>query len=213
MNKPNYRIYDRTGGGVTEDIFAENLTQAIEMGQSWIEDGDWTTEPEDDKTSCKTIELKCEVGPIIYVDVKDGIYTRPDGTVFQKDETDRFYNDREGYLTDNYDIPLEDGDIDEDATYQSEKHDCSGEYTDEEPECPHEDGWDWVSVTEMGKDFSSYSNGGTAYTHYYVCRNTGWYKSTFDPGCQRNCDKPVLEEVYSEPDEESLEWIGEFQEI
>lgn len=40
--KPNYRIYDRTGGGVTHDIYAESLDDAIEQGREWIEDGDWS---------------------------------------------------------------------------------------------------------------------------------------------------------------------------
>lgn len=38
---PNYRIYDRTGGGVTEDIYAESLDDAIERGREWITDGEW----------------------------------------------------------------------------------------------------------------------------------------------------------------------------
>lgn len=41
---PNYRIYDRTGGGVTKDIYAASLDKAIEAGREWIEDGDWASE-------------------------------------------------------------------------------------------------------------------------------------------------------------------------
>lgn len=40
--QPNYRIYDRTGGGVTEDIYAESLEDAIEQGREWILEGDWS---------------------------------------------------------------------------------------------------------------------------------------------------------------------------
>lgn len=39
--RPNYRILDRTGGGVTHDIFAESLEAAIEAGRDWIEDGEF----------------------------------------------------------------------------------------------------------------------------------------------------------------------------
>lgn len=40
-DRPNYRIYDRTGGCATEDIYAESLEDAIRQGREWIEAGDW----------------------------------------------------------------------------------------------------------------------------------------------------------------------------
>lgn len=41
-NLPNYRIYDRTGGGDRQDIYAASLDDAIEAGRDWIKDGDWS---------------------------------------------------------------------------------------------------------------------------------------------------------------------------
>lgn len=64
--RPNYRIYDRTGGGVTHDIYAETLEAAIEAGREWIENGDWSGGDHKDGKTYKTIKLECEVGPIVY---------------------------------------------------------------------------------------------------------------------------------------------------
>lgn len=63
-NKPNYRIYDRTGGGVRQDIYAPDLDTAIEMGRDWIEDGDWSERGNPPGTK---IELPCCVREIVYV--------------------------------------------------------------------------------------------------------------------------------------------------
>lgn len=56
--KPNYRVYDRTGGGVEEDFYADSLEAAIVFGRNWIEDGDW------EKDTMET-PLDCEIGPLI----------------------------------------------------------------------------------------------------------------------------------------------------
>ncbi len=37
----NYRIYDQTGSGVTEDIEATDLADAIDQGKAWMEAADW----------------------------------------------------------------------------------------------------------------------------------------------------------------------------
>ena len=65
--KPNYRIYDRTGGGVTENIHADSLEDAIEQGRSWIEDGDWSGDREDQDggKTYRTILLDCCVREIV----------------------------------------------------------------------------------------------------------------------------------------------------
>jgi hypothetical protein len=77
---PNYRIYDRTGGGVTEDIYAASLADAIEHGREWIEEGNWgdndEEEPDGGKTY-RTIELECSVYKIVRVELDaDGGYSR-----------------------------------------------------------------------------------------------------------------------------------------
>lgn len=60
--KPNYRIYDGTGGGGTEDIYAETLEEAKEAGKEWIEDGSWESS---DDGIYRTIELECKVREIV----------------------------------------------------------------------------------------------------------------------------------------------------
>lgn len=68
-NPINYRIIDQTGGGATEDIYAESLDAAIEAGREWIEDGDWSSED----GTYRTIKLECCVKEIVraawYVDI------------------------------------------------------------------------------------------------------------------------------------------------
>lgn len=59
---PNYRIYDRTGGGATQDIYATDLEDAIEQGRAWIEDGNWSSE---DGTIRKGVTLDACVRPIM----------------------------------------------------------------------------------------------------------------------------------------------------
>ena len=36
-----YRVYDQTGSGITHDIEAETLAEAVEAGRKWIEGGNW----------------------------------------------------------------------------------------------------------------------------------------------------------------------------
>ena len=86
-NRNNYRLYDRTGGGGTKDIYAIDIAHAIADGVDWIEGGSWPGEGGD---------LPCSVGEIVYGD---------------------------------------DGEIDEDATGDAERHDCSGVDHVVEPSC------------------------------------------------------------------------------
>jgi hypothetical protein len=57
--RENYRIYDRTGGGSTHDIYADDLDEAIEAGREWIEGGCWDQDEEE-------LTLDCEVAEILY---------------------------------------------------------------------------------------------------------------------------------------------------
>lgn len=70
MKEPNYRIYDRTGGGATQDIYAPSLDDAIQQGREWIEAGDWSSE---DGVIRLGVDLRAEVRPIVrtsyYIDV------------------------------------------------------------------------------------------------------------------------------------------------
>ena len=176
-DRPNFRIYDYTGGGVTEDIQAASLEDAIEAGKKWIEEGSW--ESSEDGVY-RTINLDCRVGQIIYAG----------------DE------------------------IDEDATAAEHRHHCDGSHTESLPKCEASDypgetdaeGHDWVSVTQMGQEWGTYSNGGTAFTHHEVCRGCGKYKITSDPGSQRNSDEALEIIKIRDRDEESEAWLKEIHE-
>jgi hypothetical protein len=200
---PNYRIYDRTGGGVTCDIYADSLEDAAEQGRDWIEDGDWTGENDNESEGfamCRTIKLKCEVGPILYRSEEPNII---------KACIDWDYEPVGEHViwTPPTDVRLE---IDEDATDNADKHDCSGEYSDPEPECPVEEGWNFINTNTAGFDeFGCLGHGGTAITHYEVCRNTGVYRDTYRPGVQRNSNEPLEIVTYRERDEKSEAWIKE----
>lgn len=64
---PNYRIYDGTGGGVTHDIYADSLEEAIDQGRAWIEDGDWSDcAGIDGKRYSVGVPLECSVREIVY---------------------------------------------------------------------------------------------------------------------------------------------------
>lgn len=54
---PNYRIYDRTGGGVTYDIYASSMEDAIAQGREWIEDGDWEQDEMQTALDCVVREI------------------------------------------------------------------------------------------------------------------------------------------------------------
>ena len=154
MNKPNYRIYDHTGSGVTEDIYAETLEDAIEAGRDWIEAGDWE-QGECDET------LDCEVGEIVYraprpeldgtessrVDDLLDLDCAPDsirGECYEDmsreqlaaladylDAADPSVSDEDQELDSSIAEQIRsalDGEdeIDEDATWEAERYDCSG---------------------------------------------------------------------------------------
>lgn len=59
----NYRVYDQTGNGVTEDFYAESLEAAIEYGRDWIEGGEWGTSEEG---VYRTLKLSACVRPLVY---------------------------------------------------------------------------------------------------------------------------------------------------
>lgn len=165
VNRPNYRIYDRTGGGATEDIYAESLEDAIEQGREWIEDGDWSSEDGSEDGIYRTITLECCVGEIVYSPdlseieahlteygaayVAGRILTRITNPDLEAGDLDKIRAELDGIATvdldgrdeENYHIavitPLEPLpiEIDEDATRDADTHNCDGEHSDELPEC------------------------------------------------------------------------------
>jgi len=188
---PNYRIYDRTGGGVTEDIHAASLDDAIEQGREWIEAGDWSgnDEDQDGGKTYRTITLDCCVREIVrYDDSED------DG---------------------------EAGEIDEQATRDGQSYDCSGSYSDELPACEATDAPSDDDADEQGHVWRSpysvvggikenpgvWSLGGTAMRFVECCRHCGCIKTTKQAGSQRNRDQPI-EIITIEPRTEASEaWL------
>ncbi len=172
---PNYRIYDLTGGGVTEDIYAETLEDAIEQGREWIEQGDWSSED----GTYRTITLPCCVREIV-----------------------RYRSE-----------PLPGESIDEDATADNDAHDCSGEYSDELPECDASDDGehDWQSpyslVGGIRENPGVWSNGGTSMSYKEVCAICGKYKIKTSKGSQCNPDEARVVIEIQDADEASLAWI------
>lgn len=173
--KHNYRIYDGTGGGTTEDIHAADLDDAIEQGREWIENGDWSNSVSDDDSgvmaAVRTITLECEVGEILYRPVAPNILSVCVGWDLWEpvwDDAVRVWAvDLSNMLDEDYkDIaaalskatggtwtvgvdevrwaPPEGVEMEEDdeATRDADRHDCSGSYSDSEPDCPVDEGWD-----------------------------------------------------------------------
>lgn len=249
---PNFRIYDRMGFPVIQDIYAETLGEAIEEGREWIEDGDWAADSCDKDGNviarCRTIALECEVGAIVYRPVSPDEHS-DDETVCAYSwawsqsqhqwithltaddlaaDSGRICRALGGHqATVSVDgAPADDGltrvgvycrtdvgwplEIDSEATDAAKMHDCSGSYSDEEPDCPAAAGWDFVGTATAGlDDFGCRSHGGTRMTHYEVCRNTGIYRDTVCSGSQRNHDEPLKVVTYRVRDEASEAYVVE----
>lgn len=201
MSTPNYRIYDRTGGGVTHDIYVEpvddrasedaTLAAAIEAGREWIEDGDWSGRDDSDDRDGKKyrkIELACCVREIL------------------RDE---------------------EGDIDEEATDDGQENDCSGEYCDALPDCGQaehagdddeadDEGHVWRQpysvVGGVKENPGTWSTGGTSFRFEHVCRLCGCYKIEDQPGFQRNPGEPLETITIRDRDDESEAWLKETHE-
>lgn len=256
----NYRIYDRTGGGGTEDIYAETLEDAIEAGREWIEAGDWSSED----GTYRTITLQCCVREIVRIQrwiptVKriglaaylvagnkkyylegqtDGVSMATyelikqacdNGTAWMthaeieewiddlveaspNEDVETVYIEWEDSPQNADDVCM-DGEIDEEATSSNDAHDCSGEYSDELPECEiSEDGeHDWQSphsvVGGIKENPGVWSNSGTCWTTKSVCACCGKYKSETDKGSQCHPDQASCVIEIEDADEASLAWI------
>jgi hypothetical protein len=194
----NYRIYDRTGGGGTEDIYAETLDAAIEAGREWIEAGDWSSED----GTYRTITLPCSVREIIRY--------RSEPLPGESIDDDGDLIDAEGYLIHT---AADMGEIDEDATDDNDSYDCSGTYSDDLPECDaSEDGeHDWQSphsiVGGIRENPGVWSNGGTSFSTKSVCACCGRYNSETDKGSQCHPDEARSVIEIEDADEASLAWI------
>jgi hypothetical protein len=239
-NLPNYRIYDRTGSGVTHDIYAETIDDAIEAGREWIAEGDWgSDEDQDGNPVYRTIKLECCLSEIVRypdltaqavallpecrgVDHARKLMLAREACSVSATATAEQIEQIEAALPEGMEIDTEEGDdfitvtlswespdtINEDATAAGQSYDCSGEYSDELPECAAGGGeCEVVSVTEMGDEFGTWSTGGTGYTHYGVCERCGCYHVEHNPGWQRNPDEPIKTINIKPRDEKSEVWL------
>lgn len=164
----NYRIYDHTGGGTTEDIYAESLEDAIEQGREWIEAGDWE-QGNDEET------LACEVGEIV------------------RDEN---------------------GDIDADATWDADRHDCSGTLpANDAPECIDGDcdGHDWqspYSVLGGCKENPGVWGGGHGQVMIKtVCACCGMYRTADYGATSSSNGTRTTRTTYEDADDASVAWL------
>jgi hypothetical protein len=255
---PNYRIYDRTGGGVTQDIHATSLEDAIEQGREWIEAGDWTGCSDDDGgDTYRTIELECVVREIVRTDVASAaidieaalisvgiLWAKASGEAARMDlsngsrvigtgVSDTVTEEQVEELLAEWsdfvsDIRIDDsdgsaylavtlvsghGEIDEQATRDGQSHDCSGTYSDPQPECDGDGGGahDWRTphglVGGLVENPGFWSGGGTRTISTSVCRLCGQYKTEINPGSQRNPGEPSETVTIRQRDEASDAWL------
>lgn len=207
---PNYRIYDRTGGGVTEDIYASSLEDAIQQGRDWIEAGDWNSS---DDGVYRTITLECCVREIVRY--------RSEPLPGESIDEDGDLIDEEGYLIHT---AADMGEIDAAATDAGESYDCSGTFADELPECEadpegeastaeerDEAGHVWVSphslVGGLKENPGCWSGNGTTHISKEVCKICGCYKTETDKGSQcHESEARVIIEI-EDRDADSEAWL------
>jgi hypothetical protein len=245
-NVPNYRIYDRTGGGVTHDIYAETLEAAIEAGREWIEGGDWSGEegvirkgvtlgacvreittraprPDLDGTESSWVSdlLALETAPetIRGYDYDDLDRTQLESLADYLEHDDGSLDEDDMDLCRSIATQIREAleDDDEDITDEQDEHDCSGSYSDDEPDCesegPGEDdgGHDWRSPFELvgGCDSNPgvQGHGGTCISITTVCACCGKYRTETHAGSQRNPGEAESEVEYRDADEASNAWL------
>lgn len=232
---PNYRIYDGTGGGVTEDIYAESLEDAIEAGRDWIEAGDWERDEMETPLECCVREI-VRVPDLRSIEALPGVWgagVAPDapqiiivtvdndalstliasvslpGTITQTIQD----NDGSTILHLDYPNPVPQM-IDEAATLAGDCHDCSGVCPAKDaPECRDEEEHDWqspyslVGGCESNPGVCGSGHGRTKCTE--VCAHCGLYR-TIDYGASNPSNGERATRVsYEDADEKSEAWAAE----
>jgi len=162
-----FRIYDRTGGGVTQDIDADSLDDAIEQGREWIENGEWGS---GEDGTYRTITLDCEVCEITLRAPRPHLNGAEDSRVSDLTDLDTAPESIRGINYDEMDrcqlsdlvdyLEFDDGTVfgacrdldlsiaeqirdslyEDDVEVEGDMHDCSGAHSDDLPECPVTDG-------------------------------------------------------------------------
>ena len=235
-----YRVYDQTGGGVTEDIEADSLAEAVELGREWIEGGSWES---DDGTVRLGVNLAACVRPVVTRTprpelaadeetwVSDIIRDGPMRVVRYDDM------DREELAALAAYLEYDDGTVaedvvemsqsiaerirdyldedDEDLTDDQPATDCSGSYSDPEPECDSDgsdDGeHDWREphdlVGGVRENPGVFSLGGTRMAFRSVCACCGVYRREERAGSNRNPGEPKAVVTHEPADEASEAWV------
>lgn len=208
LSAANYRIYDRTGGGATEDIYAETLEVAIEKGREWIETGDWERDELETPLECCALEIvrvpdlrSITSLPAVYdARVEDGsLYPLHEDMIVAnldaqaKDATASTLGARLSRVSD----PDDDGYadyvvtiagaipqmIDEDATLAGDPHDCSGVCPAvDAPDCRDGEEHDWQSpyslVGGIRENPGVWGSGHGRTKCTEVCAHCGLYRTT-----------------------------------
>ncbi len=231
----NYRIYDQTGSGCTEDIHASSLEDAIQQGREWIEAGDW------EQGECEET-LEAAVGPIIYQPEQPNAVTTRwdlwepewDGATWSVDVDDQPEEEREKiaqWLAEEnggkwqYDaldarcvwgeVPADwPKEIDTDATWAAPRHDCSGTLPAKDgPECldGDENSHDWQSpysvVGGIKENPGVWGSGHGQVRICEVCACCGAYR-TIDHGATNSSNGLRTTRTSYEPaDAASKEWL------
>lgn len=84
QTRPNYRLYDQTGSGVTQDIYAESLNDAIEQGREWMLEGDWGSS--EDGVIRRNVTLEACVREIVYSPTDEQVVSALTGIGYDIDQ-------------------------------------------------------------------------------------------------------------------------------
>jgi hypothetical protein len=228
---PNYRLYDRTGGGVTHDIYAATLEDAIEAGREWIEDGDW------ERDEMET-PLDCCVREIVRVPDLRSITSLPaivdasvntDGNIVVECGPNTILSTLPGRVIDGsvmdadgyYDVVLGDVGlpmmIDEDATLAGQSWDCSGTLAAKDaPECADGEEHDWQSPYEVvggcRENPGVWGSGHGTIKQQECCAHCGLLR-TIDYGATLPSNGQQATRIsYEEDDERAITWAKSNQE-
>lgn len=227
---PNYRIYDRTGGGVTHDIYATDLDSAIEAGREWIEDGDWERDEMETPLDCCVREI-VRVPDLRSIESLPGVneVTIEDDVVIADVDMDSVAAvgatigarmarigepDSEGYARHavclGHALPLI---IDEDATLTGQSWDCRGVCPAKDaPECSSDE-HDWQAPYEIvggcRENPGVWGSRHGATLSRDCCAHCGIYRTVDHGSTDLSNGRQCTSVRYEDADENSLAWISE----
>ncbi len=223
----NYRIYDRTGGGVRHDIYAATLDEAIEAGREWIEDGDWERDEMETPLDCCVREIVRvpDLRSITSLPAILDASVTPDGNIRVECEPETVLSmlpgrvidastaDADGY----YDVILTDVGlpmmIDDAATDAGQQWDCSGICAAKDaPDCHDGEEHDWQTpiaiVGGCRENPGCFGSGHGAVKVTACCAHCGLIR-TIDYGATLSSNGQQATSIsYEEDNEAALEWAA-----